>query len=272
MILVTGATGTVGRPLVSLLVEAGAQVRALSRNPETADLPAGVEVARTEDLPMDGVTSVFFVLAAFPDGPAEVIEKAKAAGVRRIVALSSFSVHDQNPKNGIAIKHRQLEQEIRDSGLEWTFLRPAGGFAITALEWAGQIRGSGIVRFPFGRAHTAPVHERDIADVAALALLGDDLVGATPQFSGPESLTYADRARIIGEALGRELRFQEISADEAREDWRAVGIPPHAIEARLGMFAQQVDVEHPIDPIEPITGKPARTFAQWAADHADDFR
>ncbi|MFG2606232.1 NAD(P)H-binding protein [Streptomyces sp. NPDC048514] len=271
MILVTGATGHVGRPLVDLLLEAGAGVRALTRNPELARLPEGVEVARTDELPMKGIESVFFVLAAFPDGPAEVIRRAREHGVRRIVALSSYSARDDDPKNSIAVRHRDLERQIEESGLEWTALQPAGGLAVTALEWSRPIRTTGVVRGPFARAHSAPVHEQDIAELAARALLTDELLGAKPMFSGPESITYADRARLIGEAIGKPVRFEEISHDETRREMAEVGVPPAAVEARLRMFAALVDRPHEISPVEPYLGRPARGFAEWAADHIADF-
>lgn len=272
MILITGATGHVGRPLVNELLAAGRKVRALSRDPDGAGLPAEVEVAATADLPLDGITSVFFVMAAFPGGPAEPISRMRAAGVRRIVALSSYSVLDDDPKNMIAVKHRELERQIEDAGVEWTFLRPAGGLAATALEWAAQIRTDGVARSPFGDARTAPVHERDIAAVAARALLTDELVGEKPLFSGPESLSYADRARIIGEVRGEPVRFAELSHDEARQEWLRAGVPPHAVEARLRMFAKLVGRPHEISPVDPVLGRPGLTFAQWVADHTDTFR
>jgi uncharacterized protein YbjT (DUF2867 family) len=272
MILVTGATGRVGRPLVDLLLAAGAKIRALTRDPDTADLPDGVEVASTAELPMDGVASVFYVMAAFPEGPARLLDKAREHGVRRIVALSSYSALDEDPQNFLAVKHRQLERAIEDSDIPWTFLRPAGGFAATALEWAEQIRTTSVARGPYGDAQGAPVHEHDIADVAAKALLTDDLLGARPLFSGPESVSYADRARIIGEVIGRPVRFEEIPHDEARLEMLAAGIPAPAIEARLRMFAKLVGVPHEISPVEPFIGKPGRTFATWVADHADAFR
>jgi uncharacterized protein YbjT (DUF2867 family) len=272
MILVSGATGHVGRPLVDELLAAGSNLRALSREPGGADLPADVEVAATADLPLDGIDSAFIVMAAFPGGCAEPIARMKAAGVRRIVALSSYSVLDDDPKNMIAVKHRELERQIRETGAEWTFLRPAGGLAATALEWAGQIRSEGVARFPFGDAWTAPVHERDIAAVSARALLTDELVGETPLFSGPESLSYTDRARIIGEVTGVPVRFAEVTHDEARQEWLRAGIPPHAVEARLRMFATMVGRRHEISPVDSYLGRPGLSFARWVADHADKFR
>lgn len=271
MILVTGATGHVGRPLVDLLLASGAGVRALTRDPAGARLPEAVDVARTDELPMKGIDSVFFVLAAFPQGPTELIRRAQEHGVRRIVALSSYSARDNDPKNSIAVRHQDLERQVEESGLEWTALQPAGGLAVTALEWREQIRNNGVARGPFARAHSAPVHEKDIAELAARALLTDDLLGARPMFSGPESITYADRARLIGEAIGKPVRFEQISHDEARKEMGEVGIPPAAIEARLRMFAALVDNPHPISPVEPFLGRPARSFAQWAADHVADY-
>ncbi|HEV2636030.1 MAG TPA: NAD(P)H-binding protein [Actinocrinis sp.] len=272
MILVTGATGHVGRPLVDQLLAAGRPVRALSRDPATAGLPAAAQVAATADLPLDGVTSVFFVTAAFPQGIADPIDRMKAAGVRRIVALSSYSVLDEDPGNMIAVRHRDLESRIRQTGVQWTFLRPAGGFAATALEWAEQIRAEGVARFPFADARTAPVHERDIAALAARALLTDDLVGQAPLFSGPQSLSYADRARIIAEVTGRPVRFEETTHDQARREWLQTGIPPHAVEARLRMFAKLVGLPHEISPVDPYLGRPGLSFAQWVGDHTDTFR
>lgn len=189
-----------------------------------------------------------------------------------MVALSSYSVLDDNPRNAIAVRHRELEKVVVDSGLEWVLPRPAGGFASTALEWRDQIREHGVARGPFARAHSAPLHEKDIADVAALALLTDDLLGTRPVFSGPESVTYEERAYLIGAALGRTVAFEEISAEQAIEEWIRDGIPAPAAQARIHMFAQLVDRPHEISPLEPVTGKQGRTFAQWATDHVGDFR
>jgi uncharacterized protein YbjT (DUF2867 family) len=272
MILVTGATGHVGRPLVNELLAAGEKVRALTRDPDGADLPAGAEAAATAELPLDGITSVFFVTAAFPQGIEEPLARMKAAGVGRIVALSSYSVLDDDPRNKIAVRHRELERLIRETGAQWTFLRPAGGFAATALEWAEGIRADDVARSPFADARTAPLHERDIAAVAARALLTDDLVGDTPLFSGPQSLSYADRARIIGDVIGRPVRFEELTHDQARREWLAAGVPPHAVEARLGMFAKLVGRPHEISPVDPYLGRPGLSFAEWVADHTDAFR
>jgi uncharacterized protein YbjT (DUF2867 family) len=272
MILVTGATGNVGRHVVDALVDAGAEVRALSRDPGTAGLPKSVEVAETDALRLDGVTALFLHPAMVRKGAGALLKKAADEGVRRIVALSSAAALDDDPGNAIAVHHRTLEQEIEESGLQWTFVRP-GAFASNTLQWAEQIRSSGVVRAPYGRAGIAPVDERDIADVAARALLNDDLVGARPVLTGPESVTQIEQVRLIGEAIGRPLRFEEITPEVAREKMVGGHMPPAAADTLLRMMADFEDRPAEVSPaVEQITGRPPRTFAHWAADHAGDFR
>ncbi|KAB2345966.1 NAD(P)H-binding protein [Actinomadura rudentiformis] len=272
MILITGATGNVGRHLVAELLTAGRKVRALSRDPATAGLPSGAEVARADEAPMDGVEAVFFNPATSWNGPGELLAKAKAHGVRRVVMLSSMScLGEDDPANLIGQHHLEAEREIEASGLEWTFLRP-GAFAANTLDWAGQIREDGVVRGPYARAHTTPMHERDIAEAAAQAFLADDLVGTKPVLSGPESLTHADQARIIGEAIGRSVRYEELSPETAREAMIGGGVPAPFVDAMLRMYASAVDTPAEVYPeFEQITGRRARTFAEWAADHAPTF-
>jgi uncharacterized protein YbjT (DUF2867 family) len=272
MFLVTGATGNVGRPVVEGLVAAGAEVRALSREPASAGLPAGVEVAATDALPMDGVTALFLNPAVVWGSAEALLKKARDHGVRRVVLLSSAAAFDTDPGNAIAVHHRELEQEIEASGLEWTFVRP-GAFSSNTLQWAGQIRAGDVVRAPYGRAAISPIHERDIADVSVQALLRDDLVGARPLLSGPESLNQVDQVRLIGEAIGRTLRFEEVPHEAAYAQMVERGMPPRIATTLLKMFADFEDgVADVSTEVERITGGPARTFAAWAADHAGDFR
>jgi uncharacterized protein YbjT (DUF2867 family) len=271
MILVTGATGSVGRPVVDELVRAGGKVRALSRTPATARLPSGVEVASTAELPLDGISAVFVNPAVFWDGPGELLARAAEHGVRRIVLLSSLAAAYDEPGNVIGRHHLEVEREIEASGLEWTFVRP-GAFASNTLAWAAQIREAGIVRGPYAASHLSPIHERDIAAVAARALLTDDLVGTKPLLTGPESLTQADQARLIGEAIGRPVRYEEIPPEAAREAMLSGSIPPGVVDSLLRMQAEGVGRPADVSPeAERITGRPGRTFAEWAVDHAADF-
>ncbi|KAA2265695.1 NAD(P)H-binding protein [Solihabitans fulvus] len=272
MYLVTGATGNVGRHLVDSLLDAGAAVRAGTRDPATARFPAGVDVVRTGAEPLDGVTALFLNHSAVPDGPEDLFGRARAHGVRRVVLLSSNSVLHEDPANVIGALHQHLERAVRDSGLEWTLLRP-GAFNTNTLQWAGQLRAEGVVRAAHGRARSATIDERDIAAVAAHALLSDGLVGASPTLSGPELLTPVDQVRLIGEAIGRPLRFEELSVDEARAAMLAEHYPPAIADGLLHYFGRAVDHPDEVSPaVEDITGVPPRAFADWAEEHAAAFR
>lgn len=275
MILVTGATGNVGRPLVDELVKAGAEVCALSRDPERAGLPAGVRVLRTGDMPLDGVTSLFLNAALLWNGGVdEFLEKAKWHGVRRVVLLSSSSVTEGGSaeENPIGALHDGLEKAVEASGLEWTHLRP-GYFAANALGWAEQIRRGDVVHGPYAGAHMDPIHEADIAAVAARALLTDDLVGRAPKLTGPQSLTFAEMVRLIGEALGRPVRYEEVPAEAAREAMLSGGHMTEAMaDSLLRIFREATERPAELSPeVERITARPARTFAEWAAEHTEAF-
>ncbi|NEA22394.1 NAD(P)H-binding protein [Actinomadura bangladeshensis] len=275
MFLITGATGNVGRALVGELLTAGAEVRALTRDPAAARLPSGAEVARTDAMPLDGVTAIFLNPVLFwgaGDGLAGLLPRAADHGVRRVVMLSSAAALDDDPANELAVHHLAMERTIEASGMEWTFARP-GEFSSNALAWQKAIRAGAPVRGPYAAASSSPIHERDIAAVAARALLTDGLVGAKPLLTGPEPLTHPDMVRLIGEATGRPARFEEISPEEAREQMLA---HPYMREGLVDTLLRQRarTVGRPAEPspeVERITGRPARTFAEWAADHAGDF-
>ncbi|MET8178626.1 NAD(P)H-binding protein [Streptomyces sp. NPDC005336] len=273
MFVVTGATGNVGGHVVKELVAAGVEVCALTRDPRTARLPEGVRVARTEDLPLEGATALFLNPAVvWQMGADKVLERAKEAGVRRLVMLSSSSVLDAGPGNPIGTRHRDLETAIEGSGLEWTFVRP-GAFAANAAQWADQIKAGDVVYGPYAEAQSAPIHEADMGAVAARALLGDDLVGQAPELTGPQSLTFADQVRIIGEAIGRPLRYEEITREAARERMTGGFVTPEIADSLLNIFAECVGRPAELSPeTERITGRPGRTFDQWARDHVDLFR
>ncbi|MFC9324118.1 NAD(P)H-binding protein [Kitasatospora sp. NPDC057015] len=269
-VLVTGATGAVGRLVVAQLLEAGSAVRALARDPATAALPDGVEVVRgdlsdpgTVPTALDGVDGVFLVWPfAGVEGLTEVLA-AVAGRARRLVYLSSAAVRDHE---------RRAERLIARSGLEWTVLRPHA-FAANALSWAEGIRSGAVVREPYGAAAAPVVHEGDIAAVAVRALLGEGHAGAIHELTGPESLTRAEQARIIGEVIGRPVRWEEATVGEARQRMSARGWPAEAVDGVLRAQAGAVtDPLPPTDTVERVTGAPARTFRRWVTDHADAYR
>lgn len=274
MIVVTGATGNVGAHVVKELVGAGAEVRALTRDPRTARFPDGVEAARTDDMPLEGASALFLNPAVvWQLGADKLLERAKESGLRRIVMLSSSSVlDDTDPQdNPIGALHRGLEEQVRQSGLEWTHIRP-GAFAANALGWADQIKAGDVVYGAYAGAHMAPIHEADMGAVAARALLTDDLLGQTPELTGPESLTFADQVRVIGEVIGRPLRYEEIPAEVAREKMVGGFMTAETADSLLRVFEGCVDRPQTISPeVERITGRPGRSFAEWVADHAPAF-
>ncbi|AOR34911.1 FMN-dependent NADH-azoreductase [Streptomyces fodineus] len=273
MIVVTGATGNVGRALVHRLLAAGRPVRALTRDPQRAALPAGAEVVRFQpDDPaalFGGATALFLYAQA---GTADLLEAARAHGVRHVVLLSSGIIQEgADETHPIHVMHATVEQRIRDSGLDWTFLRP-NAFATNALQWAApQVRAGNTVRGIFAGALSAPIHEDDIAAVAERVLLDGGHEGAAHRLTGPAATTNAEQVAAIGAAVGRELTFVETDPREAGPELFP-HVPPHMLERLLRTFEQTVGVPPEItDGVERITGTPARTFAQWAQDHVEDF-
>ncbi|SDH75601.1 zinc-binding dehydrogenase [Nonomuraea jiangxiensis] len=254
VVLVTGATGTVGRQVAAQLTAAGVGIKPLSR--ATGDL------RDPGSLPLDGVEAVFLVWPfASAEGAAPVVGEI-ARRVRRVVYLSSAAVREPE---------REIERLIEESGPEWTFLRPHA-FAANTLRWARQVR-AGVVRGAYGQAAMPLVHERDIAAVAVRALLDDGHHGAVHALTGPESLTQADQLRIISEVLKFPARWVEVPPDEARADLLATGLP--AAVADDVLRAQAALVSHPAPvtrTVEEVTKAAPRTFRQWVADHAADFR
>ena len=272
-ILIIGSTGKVGRQVVSLLTAAGVPVRALARTPHTAGLPLQAEVVQgdltfpeTLDPSLDGIDAVFLVWTAPPDTVAPALERI-ARHARRIVFLSAplKTAHPlfQQP-NPLRTMGEQIERLIETSGLQWTFLRP-GMFAGNALHfWAPQIRAGDVVRWPYLAAPTAPIDERDIAAVAVHALCEDGHGGAEYVLTGPQSLTQSEQISIIGDVIGRSLRIEEMSP-EARAAF-PVKLLLDAWAAAIGQPAFVTST------FAEITGRPARTFRGWVADHAAEFR
>lgn len=279
-VLVTGSTGRVGRMLVEQLLEAGVRVRALTRGPATASFPSAVEVVEGDFTVPDSlepglrdVAAVFLVWTLpFATAPAVVEQLARHA--RRVVFLSAphRTPHPffQQP-NPMARLHADIEQLIADAGMTSTLLRP-GMFASNTLNWwAPTIRSGQTVRWPYGAAETAPVDDRDVAAVAARVLRDDGHAGGDYVLTGPESLSQIEQVRNIGTAIGRDIAFEELSPEEFRREtadtWPrpVVDMLLAAWDATLGQPA------YVTSSVSDILGAPARTFHQWATDHACAF-
>jgi uncharacterized protein YbjT (DUF2867 family) len=276
-ILVAGATGNVGAELVRHLAAAGEPVRALVRDDaRRAALPAGVEgvVGDLNDPAslapaLDGARAVH-LLAGYAGLP-DALERMRAAGVERVTLQSSSAVPSGDLTNAVARYHIESEAAIRASGLQWTFLQP-NGFMSNALQWADQVRAGDVVRAPFANVRTASIDPRDIAAVAATALTADGHAGRSYRLSGPESLLTADRVAILGRVLGRSLRFEAQPDDEAHAEMSAA-MPAEYVDAFFAFFVDgTLDESEVLPTVEQVTGRPPRTFAAWAAEHAGAFR
>lgn len=271
-ILVTGATGTLGRHVVKRLRQAGQTVRALTRTPaEATGLPDDVEVVggdltkpQTLAAALDGVSAVHLLGATGHDHAPlhtglQITAMAAEAGVRRLTVLSVG-------------EGGELEQAVRDSSLEWTFVWPID-FMSNALGWAEVIRHTAEVREPYANRRTASADETDVADVVATVLARGGHAGRSLIVSGPEALTPADKVSAIAAATGREIRFTELTDDQARRQWRLEGWPEEGIDFMLHMWATVPEtVARVTSAVEEVVGRPPRTFAQWADAHADAFR
>ncbi|MGW5973288.1 SDR family oxidoreductase [Streptomyces sp. NPDC055186] len=280
-VLVTGATGRVGRVVVDRLLDAGVPVRALIRRSEAAaTLPAKAEVfigdltvPETLDPALNGTGAVFLVWTAPPRTAAAVVERL-AAHVRRVVLLSSphRTPHPffRQP-NPMAVLHADIERLVAATGLESTIIRP-GMLASNSLAWwAPAIRAGEVVRWPHGAAESAPVDDRDVAAVAARTLHQDGHVGGDYVLTGPESLTQAAQVDVIGDVLGRRIAFEEMTPDAFRS--LSEGAAPGSVVDML-LAAWSAAVGQPAyvtTAVADILGTAPRTFRQWAADHATAF-
>ncbi|MQS39083.1 NAD(P)H-binding protein [Streptomyces katsurahamanus] len=271
LVLVAGATGTVGGGIVRELLSRGHSVRALTRNPAAADLPRGAEAVRGDltdpdslTAALDGVDGLHLITFSGPEhtpletGP-RLMELAREAGVRRVTVLNGGG---PSP----------LEDAVRTGGPDWTVIVPVE-FMANALEWAEAVRTGDEVREPFADRVSAMVHERDIAAVAAVALTEDGHAGQEYVVTGPEALTLHDKTRALAEARGRDIRLVELTEEEAVARWREAGHPAEIIEFLLMAYGNTPLIGRTVaDTVQKVTGRPARTFAQWAREHADAFR
>jgi uncharacterized protein YbjT (DUF2867 family) len=274
MILITGATGNVGREIVKQLDTLGYPIRVLSRNPEKASFPKNVQVIKGSlDHPeslkeaLAGVHKVFLIHVP---GSNKFPEIARQSGVKHIVFLSAAAI-ELPVENAIGSFHRDTEELIRNSGVEWTFLRP-GAFMSNSLQWKGSIRSEGIVRTPFGNVGSSPIDPRDIADVAVKSLTELGHENQIYSMTGPEVLSPREQVQTLSTVLGYDIGFEDISPDIARDNMKQF-VHEEIVEATLELM--QIAADHPaivVDTVKQITGKNSRTYKQWAFEHVELFK
>ena len=273
MIVVTGATGNVGRTLVGLLAAAGEQVRAVSRRTPDAALPDGVvhHAADLEDpaglaAALDGADALFLLVAG-PD-PQAAVGVAKAAGVKRIVLLSSQGAGTR-PE---AYSHpAAFEAAVRESGLDWTILRPTG-FASNAYQWAESVRGQRTVVAPFADVALPTVDPADLAAVAAAVLREEGHAGQVYTLTGPAAVSPRDQAEALAAVLGEPVAVVDLAPEAARATMLTF-MPEPVVEATLGILGTPTAEEQAVSPdVEKVLGRAPGSFADWAARNAPAFR
>jgi len=276
-VLVTGGRGHVGRSVAKRLLAAGEKVRIGSSDPAKTSFDSAAEIvevdlARPQTLAhaLDGVSKVF--LYAKPDTVGAQVEIMEEAGIEHVTFLSTRSLTfrdaDTNP---IAQMHVQVERALGQSSLPWSFLR-AGTFSTNTLQWAPAIRADNVVRAPYPESYSAPIHEDDIADVAALTLTEGGHVGVTYAMSGPTPVTQREQVALISEAIGRPVRFEELQPEQYRETlsrWGRSQVVDQLLRYLETWDKRPVPV---LDQRQQLIGSPGRSYAQWTIEHADDFR
>lgn len=249
-IVVTGATGNIGRPLIARLVAAVAEA-------------------------LPGACAVFLNSRALGDRMEDVIGWCGSAGITKLVALVAINVDDDDtlqPSRFRGDRNKEVEQLAEGSGLAWTSLRPSVFASNFAGMWSAQLRAGDVVTGPYAGASLAPIDDRDVAAVAAHALLTDELVGQKLSLTGPQALTNAELVEVVGAVLRRPVQYRELPPDVARERFSDLGFAAEFGDAYIAMLAQTLDkpalVTHEV---EKILGRPPLTFAQWTSTHREAF-
>jgi uncharacterized protein YbjT (DUF2867 family) len=279
-VLVIGATGRIGRHVVELLARAQVPVRALTRQADPPHLPAGVDTATGDlaapesiDEALRGVDTAFLVWTAPPATVPAVIDRL-AARARRVVFLSSphRTPHPffQQP-NPMAEMHARIERHLAAAAVEATIIRPGMLASNAPAWWTPAIRNGGVIRWPFGAAESAPVDDRDVAAVAARALVDDRHAGRDHVLTGPEALSQAGQVRIIGEVLSRPITFEELTPDEFRRETEGTW-PRPIVEMLLAAWAATIGrPAYLTTTVAEVLGTAPRTFRQWVEDHTTAF-
>ncbi|MGW4033977.1 NAD(P)H-binding protein [Streptomyces sp. NPDC004838] len=278
MILVTGATGTVGREVLRGL-PAGLPVRVLTRRPDrVAEAAATAEIVQGEygdprslARALRGAVAVFLVTGCVGEDDSRFLRAARCAGVEHVVKLSAAAVEDPLADDPITRRQRENEALLRASGMEWTLLRPRS-FMSNTLSWAASVRTEHVVRALYGSSANACVDPRDIGDVAVRALTAPGLTGRACTLTGPRAVSAVEQTAQLAELLGRPLRFEELEPARARALW-SERHPAPVVDALLHSAQRQRDgaktrVENTV---AELAGRPARSFRDWAAAHLPAF-
>ncbi|MEU0678221.1 NAD(P)H-binding protein [Streptomyces sp. NPDC006172] len=278
MILLTGGTGTVGREVARRLPR-DRRVRIVARDPRrVTGAHAGAEIVAGDygdpaslARALAGVERAFLVTSRVGGDDERFLEAARGAGVRHVVKLSAAAVSDPGADDVVTRWQRETEGLLRDSGMAWTLLRPRA-FMSNTLSWAPAVRTDRVVRALYGTSPNSCVDPRDIADVAVRVLTEEGHAGRAYTLTGPEATTAVRQTEELGRQLGVDLGFEELARHEARA---ALGgrHPAPLVEALLaGAERQRAGAKAGVDDaVREVTGRPARSYAEWVRDHLSAF-
>ncbi|MFI6181368.1 NAD(P)H-binding protein [Nonomuraea sp. NPDC051191] len=282
MIVVTGATGTVGGEVVRLLAGQGERVRAMTRTPSKVEALPGVEVVQGDfDDPGSlaaaarGADAMFLLSAPGPwlaRHDEAMVMAAQAAGVRKVVKVSAIGTGEEHGGARVGDWHLAGERALRAGELEWTILRPSS-FASNALRWAPQVRQGQPVPNTTGKGRQGVVDPRDVAEVAVTALTSDAHVRTVLTLTGPELLGVRDMAKALGETLGRAVETVDLPLEVYRTQLIAAGVDPEFADVAVDgsrLVARDGNARLTRD-VELVLGRGPRTFLTWAADHSAAF-
>ncbi|MEU7896373.1 SDR family oxidoreductase [Nonomuraea sp. NPDC049152] len=278
MILVTGATGTIGSEVVRLLTERGEPTRAMTRDPSklsTYGVAGDFADPASLDRALDGADTVLALTAfgrSLADHDLALVEAAKRAGVKKIVKISAFGTGETTDEKDVRSWHHHGERAIRESGMAWTILRPAG-FASNALMWAQSVRAGEPIPNMTGQGGQGIVDPRDVAQVAVEALTGSAHEGRTYELTGPEVISVPEQADQIGQALGRRVETVAVPLEAAKEGMLASGADPFFVEVAMTGFAFLAagNAARLSGDVAAVLGRAPLSFADWVRDHRAAF-
>ncbi len=281
MILVTGATGTVGRPLVRALRARGAAVRALVRDAGAvpAEWDDGVEpvVADLDDAgsPAAAAEGIEAVHLLTPVGPGaarqarNVIDAVARAGRPKVVLQVAIGVRQRTVPVRFFDAHTAALDHLAGSGLPWTVLAP-NGFLQNFLGLLPDLRRTGTLALPTGDAAVSYVDARDVAEVAAAVLTTDGHEGAVLDVTGPRAMDHDEIAERLGAALGRELAYRAITPEQARTALLGTGMSAWQADGLVELYGRYAAGAARVvsDTVPRLLGRPARPIETFLADHA----
>lgn len=282
-VLVTGATGTVGREVVPRLAASGVQVRAACRHPEMLALPEDYVDTVAMDLrdpaeldrALEDIEKIFYLSPleeTMVEDAALMVERAQAHGVRHMVRLSALGV-DHARKITLGKVHGEVERIIRGSGIDCTFLRPNSFMQNFITYWGESIRRQSAFLIPQGQGRVSIIDARDIADVAAAVLTQDGHAGKAYELSGPQALSNYDIAKVLSDVLGREISYRDIPVEDARSALTEQGMSEWMVSVILELFemSKADDAADVNDNVEQLIGRPPIRFEAFVQDFSHAF-